>query len=215
MIAWRRASWDNVKRNFLWPAAASLAFGLFLFVGKVEFLPLLGFTLLAFVVATILYDTALRRCARADASPAKASFAALVTLARRNQRRYGGLVVHLGVVLIMMGIAGSMTYSIEKDATLAVNQSLEIGKYKVQFEGLTGSQQPTHFRVEGAFRVFHNGQRRRRGHAGAEILSHPTVAHRPRRASEQLERRYLSDPLGLQRSEPQSRDAQGLWSARW
>ena len=66
-------------------------------------------------------------------------------------------MVHLGVVLIMMGIAGSMTYSSEKDATLAVGQSLDIGNYKVQFEGLKGSQQPTHFRVEGAFRVFHNG----------------------------------------------------------
>jgi len=61
------------------------------------------------------------------------------------------------VVLIMMGIAGSMTYSSEKDATLAVNQTLDIGNYKIKFEGLQGSQQPTHFRVEGAFRVYHNG----------------------------------------------------------
>jgi cytochrome c-type biogenesis protein CcmF len=78
-------------------------------------------------------------------------------LARRNQRRYGGFVVHLGIVLIMMGIAGSMSYSIEKEATMAVNQELQVGNYRIQFNGLTGSQQPTHFRVEGAFRVFHNG----------------------------------------------------------
>jgi len=51
-----------------------------------------------------------------------------------------------------------MTYSIEKDITLAVDQVLDIGNYKVRFEGLNGSQQPTHFRVDGYFRVYHNGR---------------------------------------------------------
>ncbi len=157
MIAWRRASWDNLKRNFLWPASAALALGLGLFVWKVrDFLPLLGFTLLAFVVATILYDTALALRARKRIA-GEGVWRGLFTLARRNQRRYGGLVVHLGVVLIMMGIAGSMSYSLEKEATMAVNQELQVGNYRIQFAGLTGSQQPTHFRVEGAFHVFHNG----------------------------------------------------------
>lgn len=157
IIAWRRASWDNLRRNFLWPACVSLLFAIGLFVWKVrEFLPLLGFTLLAFVVATMLYDTALALRARRRIA-GEGVLRGLVTLTRRNQRRYGGFVVHLGVVLIILGIAGSMTYSREKDATLALQQSLEIGSYRVQFEGLQGSQQPTHFRVEGAFRIFHNG----------------------------------------------------------
>jgi cytochrome c-type biogenesis protein CcmF len=157
IIAWRRASWDNLKRNLLWPATASLALGLGLFVWKVhDFLPLLGFTLLAFVVFTILYDTALALRARKRIA-GEGIFRGLITLARRNQRRYGGFVVHLGIVLIMMGIAGTMSYRIEKEATMAVNQELQVGNYRIQFDGLKGSQQPTHFRVEGAFRVFHNG----------------------------------------------------------
>ncbi len=157
MIAWRRASWDNLRRNFLWPALGSLVFGLALFVWKVkEFLPLLGFTLLAFVVLTIVYDTALALRARKRIA-GEGIIRGIITLARRNQRRYGGLIVHLGVVLIILGIAGSMTYSLEKEATLALKQELQIGNYRVLFEGLKGSRQPTHFRVEGAFRVFHNG----------------------------------------------------------
>jgi cytochrome c-type biogenesis protein CcmF len=156
MIAWRRASWDNLKRNFLWPAAAALVLGLGLFVWQIdEFLPLLGFTLLAFVVATILYDTALALRARRRIA-AEGMLRGLITLTRRNQRRYGGFIVHLGVVLIMLGIAGSMTYSREREATLGLKQSLNIGDYRVQFEGLQGAQQPTHWRVEGAFRVFRN-----------------------------------------------------------
>jgi cytochrome c-type biogenesis protein CcmF len=120
MIAWRKASWDNLKRNFLWPATASLVFALGLFVWQVrDLLPLLGFTLLAFVVFSILYDTALALRARHRIA-GEGVFSGLITLARRNQRRYGGLVVHLGVVLIIMGIAGSMTYSLEREATLAL-----------------------------------------------------------------------------------------------
>jgi len=157
MIAWRRASLDNLKRNFLWPAVASLLIAVVLAVGWVrDFLPLLGFTLCAFVTATIVFDTA--RAVRARRRIAgEGVFSALVTLARRNQRRYGGLVVHLGVVLIIMGIAGSMSYSVEREATLGQGETLTVGPYKIQFQGLRASQQPTHYRVEGTFRVHNNG----------------------------------------------------------
>ncbi len=157
MIAWRKASWDNLKRNFLWPSLASLFCAVVLFIWRVrDFLPLLGFTLLAFVVFTILFDTTLAvRARRRIAGEGIAS--ALVTLTRRNQRRYGGLIVHLGIVLIIMGIAGSMGYSVEREATLKIGEGLSLGRYHLQFEGLKGSQQPTHFRVEGAFRVFNQG----------------------------------------------------------
>ena len=158
MIAWRKASWDNLKRNFMWPAASSLAVAACLFVWRIrDFLPLLGFTLMAFVVLTIVYDTALALQARRRIA-GEGILAGLMSLARRNQRRYGGLVVHLGVVLIIMGIAGSMGYSVEREATLGLNQHLNIGRYLIQFEGLKGSQQPTHFRVEGEFRVFNQGR---------------------------------------------------------
>jgi cytochrome c-type biogenesis protein CcmF len=158
IIAWRKASWDNLKRNFLWPSAAALLIGLALFIWKVgEFMPLLGFTLLAFVVFTILYDTALALRARRRIA-GEGIFSGLVTLTRRNQRRYGGFVVHLGVVLIVMGIAGSMTYSIDREATLGLNEQMNVGKYLVRFEGLHATQQPTHTRVEAAFRVFRGTQ---------------------------------------------------------
>ena len=50
-----------------------------------------------------------------------------------------------------------MSYSVEREATLQRGQELSVGRYRVRFDGLKGSQQPTHFRVEGAFRVFNNG----------------------------------------------------------
>jgi len=157
MIAWGKASWDNFRRNLLWPCVASLMVALVLFIWRVQdFLPLLGFTLSAFVVFSILFDTAILVRARRRIA-GEGYLRALGTLVRKNQRRYGGLVVHLGVVLIIMGIGISMSYSVEREATLQRGQELSIGRYKVRFDGLKGSQQPTHYRVEGAFRVFNNG----------------------------------------------------------
>src|SRR4029453_5967017 len=116
MFPWGRASWDYLRRNFVRPAVASLVFGVALYFWKVkDFLPLLGFTLLAFVVSTVVYDTALAPRARRRIA-GQGVLAGLVTLAGRNQRRYGGLIVHLGVVLIILGIAGSMAYSLEREA---------------------------------------------------------------------------------------------------
>jgi cytochrome c-type biogenesis protein CcmF len=157
MIAWRKASWDNLKRNFLWPSVASFVIASVLFIWWVrDFLPLLGFTLSAFVVFTILFDTSVAVGAQRRIA-GQGVVRALVTLTRRNQRRYGGLTVHLGIVLIVLGIAGSMSYSIERQVTLNLGENLEVGRYKIRFEGLSGSQQPTHYRLEGAFRVLSNG----------------------------------------------------------
>ncbi len=157
LIAWRRASWDNLKRNFTWPMVASLAVAVGLFAGGIRsFLSLLGFTLCAFAVWTMVFDTLLSLRARRRQA-GEGPLRGLGTLVRRNQRRYGGFVVHLGVVLVVLGIAGSMAYSIEREATLSVGETLSVGPYRVAFEGLQGSEQPTHYRVEGTFQVSQNG----------------------------------------------------------
>src|SRR3990170_3898536 len=98
LIAWRKASLDNLRRNFLWPLAFSLAVALSLAaIGVRETWPLLAFTLSAFVVLTIAFDTGRAMRAR-RAIAGEGIVAALRSLLRRNQRRYGGFVVHLGVV---------------------------------------------------------------------------------------------------------------------
>jgi cytochrome c-type biogenesis protein CcmF len=157
MIAWRKASWDNLRRNFLWPCIVSLIVGMGLFIWQIRsFMPLLGFTLIAFVIFTILFDTWAAVRARHRIA-GEGLFRALRTLVSRNQRRYAGLVVHLGVVLVVMGIVGSMSYSVEREATMQRGETLEVDPYTVRFDAISGSEQPTHFRVEGNFRVFNNG----------------------------------------------------------
>ncbi|MBI1734530.1 MAG: heme lyase CcmF/NrfE family subunit [Candidatus Rokubacteria bacterium] len=157
LVAWRRASWDNLRRNFLWPAATALAVGTALAAwGVRDGYPLLALTLCALVIAGIVFDTARAVRARREIAGENA-WRALATVTRRNQRRYGGFVVHLGIVLIVMGLAVSMSYSAEAEATLTVGESLELGRYRLTFEGLRASEQPTHTRVEGLFRASREG----------------------------------------------------------
>ncbi|HEX8012718.1 MAG TPA: heme lyase CcmF/NrfE family subunit [Casimicrobiaceae bacterium] len=157
LIAWRKASWNNLARNFLRPAVGALAVGLALFAWGVRSLwPLLAFTLSAFAALAILFDTA-KAVAAQRRIGGSGLLQAFATLMQRNQHRYGGFIVHLGVVLIVLGIGASMSYSVEKEVTLKVGEALEIGRYRMVLESLEQFERPTHQRVQADFRVFNEG----------------------------------------------------------
>jgi cytochrome c-type biogenesis protein CcmF len=157
LIAWRKASRDHITRNFLWPSALSLAAAVALLAQGVRGVwPLAAITLGAFVVLTMLFDTAKAvRARRAIAGEPPA--AALATLLRRNPRRYGGFVAHLGVVLVVVGIVASMGGSSERETTFKPGDTLAVERFHLRFEGLRITEQPTHLRVEGRFRVSNQG----------------------------------------------------------
>jgi len=61
---------------------------------------------------------------------------ALGRLVSKNPRRYGGYVVHLGIVLIFIGIAGSSFFKIEKQISLQPGESVEAGRYSLTYTGI-------------------------------------------------------------------------------
>ena len=156
LIAWRKASLDNLRRNFLWPAGLSAVAAVALAaVGVREPWSLLALALSIFVVLTIAVDVA--RAVRARRAIAgEGPLGAAASLLRRNQRRYGGFVVHLGVVLVVVGITGSMNWSHERSVTLGRGEEVGVGRYTLRFEGLQAVARPTHERVEATFRVFND-----------------------------------------------------------
>jgi cytochrome c-type biogenesis protein CcmF len=110
LVAWRRATPAALRRQFLLPAGVGLSVGLLvrLWLGPgVDFYGLGVWGLGAFVVTTIVqeYARAIRVRTRRGGENA---FQALAALLRKNQQRYGGYVVHLGFVFILMGTAGSV-----------------------------------------------------------------------------------------------------------
>jgi len=109
LIAWRRASWTSLRRQFLLPGTSGILAAIATIAalrGSLSTYPLVFWSLGAFVTATIVqeYWRAVRARMR---NAGESAGTALVTLLRKNQRRYGGYVVHLGVVFILLGISGS------------------------------------------------------------------------------------------------------------
>ena len=122
LIAWRRASISNIQRQFAGPAALGLIVGASLFtLGVRELSPLMAWTLCAFVAGTILQEFwkgvgARRRMY--DENPV----VALGRLVARNRRRYGGYIVHAGIVILFAAFAGQ-AFKAEHDVTLADGES--------------------------------------------------------------------------------------------
>jgi cytochrome c-type biogenesis protein CcmF len=158
LIAWRRASADNLRRNFLKPVLAGVVAALVLWaLGVGNALVLLCMALVVFVTATMVLDFA--RAARARRRGGEGWGSATWGLLVRQNRRYGGFVVHLGILVVALGVAGSQAWSRQTEATLSRGESVELAGYKIRFDSLAASEESNHFKVSGTFTVA-NGARR-------------------------------------------------------
>jgi cytochrome c-type biogenesis protein CcmF len=148
LIAWRKTSAQNLKRGFLLPAAVSLAGGVGLFAAGIRRgYPLASFTFCIFVVVTILTEFYRGTRARRETT-GENPLLALGRLISKNKRRYGGYIVHIGVVLIYIGITGSSAYKVEKEVSVKEGEEFSIGDYTLKFERF--SQYPTQSKVVNA-----------------------------------------------------------------
>jgi cytochrome c-type biogenesis protein CcmF len=156
LIAWRRASIENLKRNFLWPVVVGIvAAAVLRLLGVGSFVVLVSLGLTAFVVATITVD--LVRATRARRSMGERMLPALGGPLRRHNRRYGGFIVHLAVLVVAVGVTGSQTWSVHTETTLKRGEQTELGGYRIRFDGLRESQESNHGKVTGTFTVL-NGR---------------------------------------------------------
>jgi cytochrome c-type biogenesis protein CcmF len=185
LIAWRRASLDNLKRNFLWPVALGVAAAaVFRLVGVRSTLAVLVLALTVFVTATIAVD--LVRATRARLRTGERLPGALGGLLLRHNRRYGGFAVHLGILVVAVGVTGSQAWSVQTETTLRRGESTELGGYHVRFDGLAASEESNHFKVTGTFTVT-------KGSATAAVLQ-PAKKFYPQ---EQSPIAYVDYRLGL------------------
>ena len=134
VIAWRRATLINARRNFLWPTAAALvtlaavlAFGV-----TASITALIMFVFATFVVGVLgqeLWRGVGPRRAMTSEGPARA----LVSLVRRNRRRYGGYTVHLGMAVLFVGVAASSAFQHARDVRLAPGKTAAVGGYEITY----------------------------------------------------------------------------------
>jgi cytochrome c-type biogenesis protein CcmF len=145
LIAWRRASPGSLWRTFRWPVVSAVAGAAVLGLLGLGSSPagLTALSLCVFVTVTICMEFA--RGAAARRAIAGGSWPrALRDLVNRNRRRYGGYVVHLAMVLLVVGVTASTAYSSVDEATLAVGQSMRIDGYTLTNTGLFQRKGPNY-----------------------------------------------------------------------
>jgi cytochrome c-type biogenesis protein CcmF len=128
LLAWRKTSMDSLKRNFGWPLiiGAVGAAGCF-FLGYRDGASLLCFFLCGFVFWTIVMEF-YRGAKVISARTGMSMMMAAHELSMRNTRRYGGYVVHFGMVLVFIGLAGA-AFNTEAQKAMNIGDSLQLGPY--------------------------------------------------------------------------------------
>ena len=136
LVSWGADSAGSLGRRLAVPAAVGLATVALLGLAGLDGVwPLLTFGLAAFTAATVVQQVTAGALSVRAATGAGYLRALWATVTRRR-RFYGGLVVHLGVVLAAVAIAASSTYGTQGEATLAVGESFRVGPYTATLQGI-------------------------------------------------------------------------------
>ena len=135
VIAWRKSSKESLRRNFQNPMiTATLGTTILAVVIPFHLEALTIFWIAIFVTATILIEVG--KAAQVKSKQLQAGLlVGLIHVFQRNQRRYGGLVIHLGVVLMFLGFAGTF-FSEERDLTLEREEMVPLNAYYLKFTGI-------------------------------------------------------------------------------
>lgn len=136
LAAWRHSTVQTLGKAVWKPTVFSLIVPVYALVtGVREWPALLGFWLAAFVASVTLYEFWRGSMARHRKS-GESLPVALWRLAGRNRRRYGGYVIHLGVVLMAIGIIGIEVFQTQTQGTIAQGEQLNLGSYSIRYDSL-------------------------------------------------------------------------------
>ena len=140
LLAWRKTSTESMKRNFAWPVGIGLLAGAIAYpLGFRNFYALVCLILCAFVASTILLE--FYRGARVIRTRSGSTLlASAIDLTMRNTRRYGGYIVHMGMVLIFIGIAGT-AFNRDTQKEMKIGSTLQIGPYSLLLQSVDTKQE--------------------------------------------------------------------------
>ena len=163
LIAWRKASTSNLRRQFVWPVTIGIATGVLLFAfGMRNFHALIAYTLAGFVSGTILQEFYKGIGARHSMHDESIPLAA-VRLVARNRRRYGGYIVHAGIVILFSAFAG-LAFKKDHDVQLKAGEAKELvdplgHRWRFVSQGTSTSETLNRFVTAVGLEVWRDGVR--------------------------------------------------------
>jgi len=158
LLAWRKASTNSLKRNFLMPGVLALATGVVLYLRGVQhFYAWLSLVMSTFVTITIVRE--FYKGARARSVGTGENFVeAVVNLTLRNTRRYGGYVVHFAFVLLFIGWSGQ-AFTTDGSSELGIGDTMSIREYTLRVDKLGTEDTPNYSSDKATVGLFEYGKK--------------------------------------------------------
>jgi cytochrome c-type biogenesis protein CcmF len=159
LIAWRRASLRQIRTTFLWPFLGGLATGIAMVAFGLDssWPGVAAGSICAFVTVTIISEFVRGTVARHRVAEESWPIAFL-HLIDRNRRRYGGYIVHLGVIVFVVGAVGASAYETSAQGVLKKGETLTIGSNVLTFEGVEQTQGPNYRQRAAVLNVVSDGE---------------------------------------------------------
>jgi cytochrome c-type biogenesis protein CcmF len=157
LLAWRKSSASNMLDQFAWPVAAALVTGAGVYaLGIPMWASGVCFALCAFVTGTIAQEFVRGACVRRGATGTD-FVTAMIGLVARSRRRYGGYVVHVGIVLMFLGFAGQ-GFKRDAQALLKPGQQASLGRFTIRHDALTVTSDDQKQMITGHVTVTSDGK---------------------------------------------------------
>lgn len=139
LISWRHASWESLRKTFVGPFAFSLGLAaILIWAGIDSSYAILSYSLCFFVLLTIMGEFhrgyRAQRLALQDEQGGRVD--AVEKLFRRHRTRYGGYLVHFGVIVVTVAITAAMAHKTEKEFTLGIGEQYQIGRFAITLDNI-------------------------------------------------------------------------------
>jgi cytochrome c-type biogenesis protein CcmF len=167
LLAWRSTSLRSIRRNFILPGIAMAVTAIGLIAGGLRpwtegddmqstLFSLVAFTLAAGVI-TAISEEFLRGAKVVRTQTGNNLAASSILLIRRNTRRYGGYIIHFGIVVIFIGIAGG-AFNQSREMTMSDGDTISVGPYSLVCRSVTQDSKPEYDTDYALLDVYKNGR---------------------------------------------------------
>jgi cytochrome c-type biogenesis protein CcmF len=158
LLAWRKSTLTNLVHSFTWPVAAMIVTGAAVTaLGIRVWSSGICFALCGFVGATLLQEF-IRGAQVRQGTSGSDIFTSLIGLVGRQRRRYGGYIVHLGIVLMFLGFAGQGYKLHEENLRLKPGQQVTVGRFTVRHDAITVTSDDQKQMITGHLTVSRNAK---------------------------------------------------------
>lgn len=158
LLGWRKTSSKGILKNFLLPfSLTALTLPVLYISGIRSFMPVFFFSFSVFAITTLLREFYLGTKAGVKNSE-KGWPSSFLTLVTRNRRKYGGFIIHAGMVLIVLGLAGYGYFQYKEDFVLSKGQEVTIKDYRLKYTDLITRKKWNYEGVGSLIEVYNSGK---------------------------------------------------------